>query len=68
MLEGFYLSPRIMGQEVGLHPVLIMLAIILGGSLFGLVGILLAVPLAAILKVIVVRSHAAWKKLWPESV
>lgn len=67
MLEGFYLSPRIMGQEVGLHPVLIMLAIILGGSLFGLVGILLAVPLAAILKVIVVRSHSAWKKHWPES-
>ncbi len=67
MLEGFYLSPRIMGQEVGLHPVLIMLAIIIGGSLLGLVGILLAVPLAAILKVIVVRSHAAWKKQWPES-
>lgn len=65
LLEGFYLSPRIMGQEVGLHPVLIMLAIIVGGSLFGLTGIILAVPVAAVLKVITARCHEIWKKYWP---
>lgn len=67
MLEGFYLSPRIMGREIGLHPVLIMLAIIVGGSLFGLVGIILAAPIAAMLKVLLVRCHTSWKEQWPVS-
>jgi len=67
-LEGFYLSPRIMGQETGLHPVLIMVAIIVGGSLMGLTGIVLAVPVAAILKVIALRWHHSWKQSWPEEV
>ncbi len=66
MLEGFYLSPRIMGHEIGLHPVLIMLSIILGGSIFGLVGIILAVPTMAVLKVVAVRAHHEWKKKWPQ--
>ena len=65
ILEGFYLSPRIMGHETGLHPVLIMVAIIVGGSLMGLTGIILAVPVAAILKVIALRWHQAWKQGWP---
>ncbi|MFB3785080.1 MAG: AI-2E family transporter [bacterium] len=65
-LEGFYLSPRIMGQETGLHPVLIMVAIIVGGSLMGLTGIVLAVPVAAILKVIATRWHHSWKQGWPD--
>ncbi len=64
MLEGLYLGPKIMGKEVGLHPVMIMLAIIIGGSLLGLVGILFAVPLAAILKVVAVRCHQTWKQNW----
>jgi predicted PurR-regulated permease PerM len=66
MLEGFYLSPRIMGHEIGLHPVLIMLSIILGGSIFGLVGIILAVPSMAVLKVVAVRAHHSWKNKWPQ--
>ncbi len=65
LLEGLYLSPRIMGKEVGLHPVLIMVSIIAGGTLLGLVGIILAVPSAAILKVVFVRWHKAWTKRWP---
>ncbi|AKQ66407.1 Putative permease [Myxococcus hansupus] len=52
MLEGFVITPRIVGEKVGLAPVAIILAILAFGELFGFVGILLAVPVAAILKVV----------------
>jgi sporulation integral membrane protein YtvI len=51
LLEGFYLTPKIMGKSVGLHPVAIMLALLVGGFAFGFVGIIIAVPAAAVLKV-----------------
>lgn len=52
-LEGNVLSPKLVGDRVGLHPVWIMFALLAGGSLFGFVGILVAVPTAAIIGVIV---------------
>ncbi|ATB47908.1 AI-2E family transporter [Corallococcus macrosporus DSM 14697] len=52
MLEGFVITPRIVGEKVGLAPVAVILAILAFGELFGFVGILLAVPVAAILKVV----------------
>jgi predicted PurR-regulated permease PerM len=52
-LEGNILSPKLVGDSVGLHPVWIMFALLAGGSLFGFVGILIAVPVAAVLGVIV---------------
>jgi predicted PurR-regulated permease PerM len=52
-LEGTVLSPRILGQSVNLHPVWIMLALIAGGSWFGIMGMLLAVPVAAALQVFI---------------
>jgi len=51
MLESFYLTPRIVGHQVGLDPFLAILALIIGGNFLGLFGMLVAVPLAAILKV-----------------
>lgn len=51
-LEGMLISPRIVGERVGLHPVAILIAIFIGGNLFGFFGILLAVPVTAVLKVI----------------
>jgi len=54
-LEGNIISPKIIGDRVGLHPVFIILAIVIGGSFFGLVGMLLAVPTAGIIKLIVIR-------------
>lgn len=51
MLEGMVLSPRILGKSVNLHPVWVLLAIIIGGSLFGIFGMLLAVPGAAAIQV-----------------
>ncbi|TAH32841.1 MAG: AI-2E family transporter [Alphaproteobacteria bacterium] len=52
ILEGYVLSPRLVGERVGLHAVWIIFALMAGGSLFGFVGILLAVPVAATLGVL----------------
>ena len=40
-LEGFVLTPRIVGRRIGLHPVVVMLAVLIGGSAFGFLGVLL---------------------------
>jgi predicted PurR-regulated permease PerM len=53
MMEGNVLSPKLVGDRVGLHPVWIMFALLAGGSLFGFVGILIAVPTAAVIGVVV---------------
>jgi predicted PurR-regulated permease PerM len=53
LLEGFVITPRIVGEKVGLPPVTIIIAILAFSELFGFVGILLAVPVSAILKVVV---------------
>jgi predicted PurR-regulated permease PerM len=53
LLESNFLSPKLVGDRVGLHPVWIMFALLAGGSLFGFVGILIAVPTAAVIGVIV---------------
>lgn len=50
--EGLVITPRIVGEKVGLRPVTIIIAILGFGELFGFVGILLAVPVSAILKVV----------------
>ncbi len=52
-LEGNILSPKLVGESVGLHPVWLMFALFAFGSLFGFVGLLLAVPLAAAVGVLV---------------
>lgn len=51
-LEGSFITPKIIGDSVGLSPLVIILAIVVGGSLFGLLGIFLAVPVAAALRVV----------------
>jgi predicted PurR-regulated permease PerM len=53
MMEGNVLSPKLVGDRVGLHPVWIMFALLAGGSLLGFVGVLIAVPVAAVIGVIV---------------
>src|SRR5215468_7497774 len=65
LLEGVYLSPRIMGRETGLHPVVVLVAILVGGTLFGLLGIIVAVPVTAVLQVVLRRWHQAWRATWP---
>lgn len=50
-VEGNFVTPRIVGQGLGLHAVVIMLAVLAGGSLFGFIGMLVAVPITAALSV-----------------
>lgn len=47
-IEGSLLAPRILGESVGLHPLVIVFALLVGGELWGVAGLLLAVPLTAI--------------------
>ena len=51
-LEGAIISPKIMGQHVGLHPIITIMAVIIGGRLFGIVGMLIAVPACGIIRAI----------------
>jgi hypothetical protein len=47
------LTPRIVGTRLELHPILVFIALIIAGDLFGLLGLVLAIPVLAILKVLV---------------
>lgn len=61
-LEGFLITPRIMSEKVGLHPVVIILAILIFGKLLGFLGVLFAVPLAAVLKVLIEEALERYKQ------
>ncbi|MDH3474033.1 MAG: AI-2E family transporter [Rhodospirillales bacterium] len=53
VLEGNFLTPKLVGDRVGLHPVWVIFALLAGGFLFGFVGVLLAVPVAAVIGVLI---------------
>ena len=53
MLESFFLTPRFVGERIGLHPVAVLFALLFFGQLFGFFGILLALPMAAICLVLI---------------
>ena len=53
VIEGQFLTPRIVGRKIGLHPVWVVFALLAGGALYGFVGLLLAVPAAAVIGVLV---------------
>ncbi len=64
-LEGTVLTPNLVGDKIGLHPVAVIFAVLAGGQLFGFLGILLALPVAAALNVVVrhvqdIYQHSAW--------
>jgi len=65
-LEGSLLTPKLVGDRIGLHPVLIIFAVAAGGQLFGFFGILLALPAAAVLSVIVRFAYTRYLKEHPE--
>jgi len=52
LLESFVLTPRLVGDRIGLHPVAVIFSVMAGGQLFGFLGILLALPVAAVLNVL----------------
>ncbi|MCH7981177.1 MAG: AI-2E family transporter [Proteobacteria bacterium] len=65
LFEGSFLTPKLVGDKIGLHPVLIIFAIAAGGQLFGFFGILLALPAAAVLSVLVRFAYDRYLKEQP---
>ena len=61
-LEGMVLTPILVGDKIGLHPVAVIFAILAGGQLFGFFGILCALPVAAVLAVIIRHMHQQYKE------
>lgn len=57
-LESNFLAPKILGQAVGLSPVIVILSLLTGAKLMGLIGVIIAVPIAAIISVLIAN--------WPE--
>ncbi|HVC27938.1 MAG TPA: AI-2E family transporter [Gammaproteobacteria bacterium] len=68
LLSDLVLTPRLVGERIGLHPVLVIFAILVGGALFGFAGILLALPVAAACTVLVryARERYVESRLYQE--
>jgi predicted PurR-regulated permease PerM len=60
VLESFFLTPRLVGERIGLHPLVVIFALIAFGNLFGFVGVLIALPVSAIGFVAMRRVRAAY--------
>jgi len=57
LLESFVFTPLLVGDKIGLHPVAVIFAVMAGGQLFGFFGILLALPVAAVVMVVLRHAH-----------
>jgi predicted PurR-regulated permease PerM len=60
LVESFFLTPRLVGERIGLHPLAVIFALLAFGQLFGFVGILVALPVSAVLLVAVRRVRAGY--------
>ena len=60
MFEGFLLTPKLVGDRIGLHPVTVIFGVLAGGQLFGFFGILLALPVCAVLAVLLRHAHDSY--------
>ena len=56
------LTPLLVGDRIGLHPVAVIFAILAGGELFGFTGVLLALPVAAVIMVLLRHVHDLYKE------
>ncbi len=56
-IEGMLLTPWLVGNKIGLHPVAVMFAVMAGGRLFGFLGVLLALPVASVVMVLLRHVH-----------
>lgn len=61
-IEGMVLTPWLVGDRIGIHPVAVIFAVLAGGHLFGFFGILLALPVAAVVMVLLRHSHDEYLK------
>ncbi|KGI77222.1 AI-2E family transporter [Oleiagrimonas soli] len=61
VLEGYVLVPRLVGNKIGLHPVAVIFAVLAGGHLFGFLGVLLALPAAAVIMVLLRYGYERYR-------
>ena len=66
VIEGSFLTPKLIGDRIGLHPVLVIFSVAAGGQLFGFFGILLALPAAAVLSVLLRFAYNKYLAEHPE--
>jgi len=62
MIESMLLTPWLVGDRIGLHPVAVIFAVMAGAQLFGFVGVLLALPAAAVLAVLLRHAMSRWRE------
>lgn len=62
LISDFFLTPKLVGDRIGLHPVAVLFAVLAGGHLFGFFGILLALPVAAVIAVLLRHAHDEYLK------
>jgi len=60
VIEGFFLTPRLVGERIGLHPLAVIFALLAFGQLFGFVGVLVALPASAVLLVAIRRVRSSY--------
>lgn len=60
LLESYVLTPKLVGDRVGLSPVTVVFSVMTGGTLFGFLGMLLALPVAAVANVLIRHVHAQY--------
>ncbi|MCX7246558.1 MAG: AI-2E family transporter [Burkholderiales bacterium] len=61
LIEGFFLTPRLVGERIGLHPLAVIFALLAFGQLLGFVGVLIALPSSAVLLVALRRAQAHYR-------
>lgn len=66
-IEGSLLTPKLVGDRIGLHPVMVIFAVAAGGQLFGFFGVLLALPAAAVLSVLIRFAYSRYLAEHPEA-
>jgi predicted PurR-regulated permease PerM len=60
LIESLFLTPRLVGERIGLHPLAVIFALLAFGQLFGFVGVLIALPASAVLLVAMRRAREAY--------
>ncbi|HYM86643.1 MAG TPA: AI-2E family transporter [Pseudoxanthomonas sp.] len=61
VIESYWLTPKLVGDRIGLHPVAVIFAVLAGGQLFGFLGMLLALPMAAVVNVMLRFAHERYR-------
>lgn len=62
VIETYFLTPRVLGSRIGLNPVWVIVAFMVFSTAFGALGVILAVPIAAVLKVVIVESLSYYRQ------